>query len=614
MILRLVIPEKTDEEKQKAFHEAFCDLYYNGPQSPTSAFASGRHTMGVYDASGLPDSILSIGPESLKLKSDLVVVDDYKYLCITSLNNLTIESIRTHLGSGAFQLCTNLKTVSIDSTQVDSISDSCFQNCISLNKIEIKAQLLGIGKNSFASCKSLKLIIIPKPVRIIGEGAFSNCENLEEIILPSGLKKIENSAFKGCASLKSIKLPSSLTHIGEGAFSNCENLEEIILPSTLKKIEDSAFKGCTSLKSIMLPSSLTHIGEEAFSGCKSLVNVGMGNNTSEIGKRCFENCQNLKELVFGKKLSRFRNLTNGCSSLQRIHLPAGIMEISLGDCKVPTIVFEGSSEEWMNACGLNWWNSENQKITICCKDRDLVFVKGTSFSPIRLQTHDIKNNPTYYIEEYVEKALTGKRAYLNAEEMLFVLFELSEKVYGHTGSFKVYREDRWNYSLIYEYQKKYDPTIRYRRIIGKHLAKTTNNEEVDKLLKLINPDDYLAIINHSFKRDILLSSKDMDFQDIIVLQSEHPLSIKYDGGKEVYRILEVTAPQKCRLVFANYHKNEVYCVTTEITLKDWARGVLTVYKDETFTVDGLSMDFTVNKILGKMDYFRIENEFKDREA
>ena len=40
---------------------------------------------------------------------------------------------------------------------------------------------------------------------------FENCVSLEKIEIPEGVEQIEELVFKNCTSLKEVKLPTSLT-------------------------------------------------------------------------------------------------------------------------------------------------------------------------------------------------------------------------------------------------------------------------------------------------------------------------------------------------------------------------------------------------------------------
>ena len=83
--------------------------------------------------------------------------------------------------------------------------------------------------DAFNDCTSLESINIPSSMAEIGYYAFDGCSELREVVLNDGLVKIGNSVFQRCTSLESITIPSSVVEIGSMAFSNCSGLREIVL-------------------------------------------------------------------------------------------------------------------------------------------------------------------------------------------------------------------------------------------------------------------------------------------------------------------------------------------------------------------------------------------------
>lgn len=71
---------------------------------------------------------------------------------------------------------------------------------------------------------------------IIGDRAFEDCESLESIDLQKGVTKIGENAFDSCISLKSINLPTGLTEIDSYAFDYCTDLENIY--SAIRDLEN----------------------------------------------------------------------------------------------------------------------------------------------------------------------------------------------------------------------------------------------------------------------------------------------------------------------------------------------------------------------------------------
>ena len=146
----------------------------------------------------------------------------------STLTSITIPEGVTHIYTGAFQKCTNLREVKLPST------------------------LQYIGKRAFRGCTSLASIVIPSSVQYIETSAFSYCTSLREVIFGDNIDLflLHKNTFKRCKSLRSISLPDSIEIIDQNAFSECESLEYIKLGSGLVYVQPSAFKGCFSLRNI----------------------------------------------------------------------------------------------------------------------------------------------------------------------------------------------------------------------------------------------------------------------------------------------------------------------------------------------------------------------------
>lgn len=94
------------------------------------------------------------------------------------------------IGSGAFNGCTKLKTVTFKSNSV-------------LSKINNRA---------FYNCKKLSNIVIPSKITNIGKQAFANCSNLKSITIKTAklnTSKVGANAFKGIHKKATIKVPRS---------------------------------------------------------------------------------------------------------------------------------------------------------------------------------------------------------------------------------------------------------------------------------------------------------------------------------------------------------------------------------------------------------------------
>ena len=102
-------------------------------------------------------------------------------------------------------------------------------------------EVISIGTQVFEDCSSLEKVELPSEINNIEDGTFAECNMLSNIEIPSGVEQIGNRAFLGCSSLKEIEIPSGVERIGFGAFSGCSSLKEIEIPSGVVEIGSSAF-------------------------------------------------------------------------------------------------------------------------------------------------------------------------------------------------------------------------------------------------------------------------------------------------------------------------------------------------------------------------------------
>ena len=99
--------------------------------------------------------------------------------------------------------------------------------------------------------KNLKKLVITsgfeKTSRVCSS-VFENCTTLEEIELPANIEAINNSAFENCTALRKVILQEGLTTIGAKAFYGCTNLLSVVVPKSVYSIGYRAFgKGTAPL-------------------------------------------------------------------------------------------------------------------------------------------------------------------------------------------------------------------------------------------------------------------------------------------------------------------------------------------------------------------------------
>jgi hypothetical protein len=270
-----------------------------------------------------------------------------------SITSITIPAGVTSIGRLAFRSCTSLTSVIFaEDSQLQTIDDGAFVDCIWLTNIKLPASVTSIGHQAFIHT-SLTSITIPASVTRIDWATFTNCTNLTSVTIPAGVTSIDNSAFSGCPSLTSITFAagSQLTTISYSAFISCTSLTSVTIPASVTSIGNSAFSGCIGLTSVTFAtgSQLTTIGESAFEGCIGLTSVtfATGSQLTTIGYRAFRGCTGLTGITIPAGVTTIGDWAfRDCTGLTSITIPAGVTTIgdwAFRDCTSLTVVtFEGT--------------------------------------------------------------------------------------------------------------------------------------------------------------------------------------------------------------------------------------------------------------------------------
>ena len=261
---------------------------------------------------------------TLILPPTIEIIEDYAFSKCINLQEVSLDSSITEIGSKCFEGCDNITSFTIEKTKIKEIKDYAFSGMSKLTTFKIPSTVERIGRDAFYGCSGLTSVTIPNSVVSIGRGAFSGCdgltavhisnlkswcnivfangsgnplgcakhlylngEEITELTIPGNIKSIGDYQFYNCVGMTSIIMHDSIKTIGEGAFSDCDGLTEINLPDSLTIIGEDAFSDCDGLTEINLPDRLTIIGEDAFSSCNNLRTISLPKNITSIGKDAF---------------------------------------------------------------------------------------------------------------------------------------------------------------------------------------------------------------------------------------------------------------------------------------------------------------------------------------
>lgn len=258
--------------------------------------------------------------------SSLTTIGDYAFQS-SAFTSITIPASVTSIGTGAFQLNTDLTEISFLGT-VPSGSPWEGPNTVTISPAyPCTTGSFAVANNVVTNGSSCTgTATIPSGVTAIGAGAFQN-SGLTSVTLPAGVTEIRNYAFYYASSLSSINLPSSLTSIGVGAFINNTSLASITLPVNLSSLGNQAFLG-SGVTSISIPNGITTIGDEVFSGAASLASVTLPNTLTSIGSEAFKNATSLSSITLPSSLMTIGTKAfQGDVQLTAINIPSSVTSI-----------------------------------------------------------------------------------------------------------------------------------------------------------------------------------------------------------------------------------------------------------------------------------------------
>ncbi|MDD4291233.1 MAG: leucine-rich repeat protein [Clostridia bacterium] len=203
-----------------------------------------------------------------------------------SIENITLPENTTNM-NWMFANCTSLKSIFVPAS-VEEIY-CAFNGCTSLEYIMGMEGVYYI-EGAFINCHSLKEITIPESIECLA--GFENCYSLESVEVLGCIYEIYGCAFKNCRSLKSLSFPDCY-YVEDEAFMNCESLTSIELGCDLCELYSRVFYGCTSLTAFDF-SCISYLGYECFA-YSGLEEIYLGEGLTDIESEIvFFECKNVK--------------------------------------------------------------------------------------------------------------------------------------------------------------------------------------------------------------------------------------------------------------------------------------------------------------------------------
>ena len=233
--------------------------------------------------------------------------------CPPALTSVTIPSSITGIAPDAFKGCSQLKSVSVPSGNLDRIVQLMRNSGFEVNGVKFNGEeYLDDGSHSakvgdytwyFFVTNGISIINPPTESRPAIEPAPNG-----KITIPSVLGGHPVASISGYAMQKDmgdeanwhlteVEFPKSIFYIGQYAFARCDELSKITIPDGVSNfvIGDGAFSGC-ALTGVELPEGVISIGREAFSGCSGLTSMAIPSSMASIDSRAFYGCSGLTSI------------------------------------------------------------------------------------------------------------------------------------------------------------------------------------------------------------------------------------------------------------------------------------------------------------------------------
>ena len=268
---------------------------------------------------------------------------------------------------------------------ITSIGASAFENCTSLEIIELEEGITSINGYAFYGCTSLKELELPKSLKSIGENAFEGCTSLQKVTAYPKLTSLKNTSFRKCSALtirgyegsyiQKYATEKKIPFESMGKWGTCGySAEWYLIDGTLticgfhsmsnySETNKAPWTGLNVTKIVV--ENISTIGNYAFAGLSDVTEITLPNTVYEIGDYAFKNCAGLKSVEIPNSLELgiiSEGMFYGCTSLETIKLPDNIREIenyAFANCKslrsfiVPKDVTQISEGTFLNCESLS---------------------------------------------------------------------------------------------------------------------------------------------------------------------------------------------------------------------------------------------------------------------
>ena len=300
---------------------------------------------------------------------------------------------------------TTLKTDHADGTYGDPVFKGN-TNITSFDELAYFTGLTSIESGAFNGCTNLKTVVVPEGVETIADEAFIGCTELLTVSLPDGLTKIGSSAFQSASKLFAIRLPETLTEIESFAFRYCSSLRSVVLPANIQKLGAQTFM-LTGLNTLNIPAKVTSVGETVVCG-RSLLSVSVASGNTKYNSA--DNCNAIinsstHELISGSKYAKIPagvlkigNYAFAYLTIDELEIPSAVESIGYAaftQTQLESIVCKGTTPPTLESNSFAYMLS-NCKLTVPRGTRDAYINAGWTEDIFKGGVVEAEPEPTSY--------------------------------------------------------------------------------------------------------------------------------------------------------------------------------------------------------------------------
>lgn len=338
--------------------------------------------------------------------------------------------------SNLYSVCLPTNLYAIDGTSEGEIPDSLFSGCSNLSKVTMQqnktvnfvlpGRIKKIGKFAFSGCKKLHAtnndkFRVPNTVVTIDDYAFNNCSSIDIIEVTNGTHYISASAFNGCTSLKEIFIiygrNSDYFYVpeyysvydGPELYNKAQTKFIRLMPAypeteytvleMADEIGDYAFYSSVNLEKITLGAGVKEIGRYVFGDCNSLLNIEVsaanqyyksvdGVLYSKDGKTliAYPGGRTEKSFKIPDGVTAIAEGALDCLSLTELYIPKSVTEMPFLSYNIKNIYYSGTETDFNSikffipyGATVGYNAKPNEKYDINCDDKinilDIIGIK-----------------------------------------------------------------------------------------------------------------------------------------------------------------------------------------------------------------------------------------------